>query len=48
MTTDRRSLSLWHDTLPDGALETDRKPLPGDAQYDVAVAGSPDCGPRTT
>ena len=39
MTTDRRSLSLWHDTLPDGALETDRKPLPGDAQYDVAVVG---------
>jgi glycine/D-amino acid oxidase-like deaminating enzyme len=39
VTPDRRSLSLWHDTLPQGALETDRKPLPGDAQYDVAIVG---------
>ena len=40
MTTARRSLSLWHDTLPEGALETDREPLPGDAQYDVAIVGA--------
>jgi glycine/D-amino acid oxidase-like deaminating enzyme len=40
VTTERRSLSLWHDTLPEGALENDRPPLPGDAQYDVAVVGA--------
>ena len=40
MTVDRRSLSLWHDTLPEGDLELSRPPLPGDAEYDVAVVGA--------
>lgn len=39
MTTDRRSISLWHDTLPEGELETTREPLPGDLSCDVAVVG---------
>ena len=34
-----RSLSLWHDTLPEGDLETSRAPLAGSADYDVAIVG---------
>lgn len=35
--SDYRGLSLWHDTVPDDL--TPRDPLPGDAQYDVAIVG---------
>ncbi len=35
----RRSLSLWHDTLPDGDLDTLRPALPGDRDADVAIVG---------
>ena len=35
-----RSLSLWHDTLPDGELDSYRPALPGPAEYDVAIAGA--------
>ena len=34
-----RSLSLWHDTLPEGDLETPRAPRAGSADYDVAIVG---------
>jgi len=33
-----RSLSLWHDTVPDPL--TPRAPLPGDVQADVAIVGA--------
>ncbi|HVQ87868.1 MAG TPA: FAD-dependent oxidoreductase [Actinomycetes bacterium] len=35
-----RSLSLWHDTLPDGDLENLRSPVDSSAQYDVAIVGA--------
>ena len=37
MTTDYRSLSLWHDTYP-GPLDP-RPPLTGDTQVDIAIVG---------
>ena len=35
----RRSLSFWHDSLPEGDLEQLRPALPGDIDVDVAVVG---------
>ncbi|MGY1809413.1 NAD(P)/FAD-dependent oxidoreductase [Blastococcus sp. SYSU D00669] len=40
MPQDRRSLSLWHATLPDGELERRRPPLPGGTEADVVVVGA--------
>ena len=40
MTSPYRSLSLWHDTLPDTDLEVLRPPLPGAATFDVAIVGA--------
>ncbi len=37
---DFRSLSLWHDTLPDDDTLTPRRPLPGDIDVDVAIVGA--------
>jgi glycine/D-amino acid oxidase-like deaminating enzyme len=34
-----RSLSFWHDSLPEGDLETLQAPLPGDREVDVAIVG---------
>ena len=36
----RRSISYWHDSLPEGELDTLRSPLPGDIQVDVAIVGA--------
>ena len=35
----RRSISFWHDSLPEGDLEQLRPALPGDIDVDVAVVG---------
>lgn len=40
MNGDVRSISFWHDTLPEGDLSTLRPPLPGDTTADVAVVGA--------
>src|SRR3954452_5860654 len=37
---DLRSLSLWHDTLPEQDALTARPPLPGDIDVDVAIVGA--------
>src|SRR3954470_7582608 len=36
---DLRSLSLWHDTLPQGETLAARPPLPSDIDVDVAIVG---------
>jgi glycine/D-amino acid oxidase-like deaminating enzyme len=39
MSADRRALSFWHDSLPDGDLASLRPALPGSVEADVAIAG---------
>jgi glycine/D-amino acid oxidase-like deaminating enzyme len=39
MDTARRSISYWHDSLPEGELAALRPQLPGDVDADVAIAG---------
>jgi glycine/D-amino acid oxidase-like deaminating enzyme len=40
MDTARRAISYWHDSLPEGELETSRPALPGDIDADVAIVGA--------
>lgn len=40
MDSARRSISYWHDSLPEGELETSRPALPGDVDADVAIVGA--------
>ncbi len=39
MNAARRSISYWHDSLPDGDLDALRPALPGDVHADVAIVG---------
>ncbi len=39
MDNDRRSISYWHDSLPEGDLDALRPALPGDIDADVAIVG---------
>ena len=39
MEATRRSISYWHDSLPEGELDTLRPALPGDIEADVAIVG---------
>jgi glycine/D-amino acid oxidase-like deaminating enzyme len=39
MTAELRSLSYWHDSLPEGDLDVPRPPLPGDTSVDIAIVG---------